>query len=121
MTLFWQKKTVRNWQNTRFYQFSTVFWPKGLICYPISILRPDLESSHEVASNHPQIERKIKTSFFGPHNNFKTSIALGDENVHFWENKLYRVYQREKRTGTGAHVKKFKKLKVTNLIDHNRC
>ena len=49
--------TVVNWQNTRFYQFSSFFLAKGVKGYPISILRPDLESSHQGASD-PKLKGK---------------------------------------------------------------
>ena len=61
----------RKWPNSIFSQFSSDFWPKGVKCYPISIMRPDLQSSHQDASNWPQIEITIRTLFSGPHSNFK--------------------------------------------------
>ena len=36
---------------------------KGVKCYPISILRPDLEPSHQGACLRHQNERKVKTLF----------------------------------------------------------
>ena len=46
---------------------STIFGQKGIKYYPIRILRPVLESSHQGVSFRPQNERKLITLFFSPH------------------------------------------------------
>ena len=118
---FWPKNR-RMWQNTRIYQFSTLFLTKkGVKYYPISILRPDLESSHQGASNWLQIERKIQTLFFGPRRNFKISTTFGDQTGHFWENKLYHVNQREKSTRIGGRREEIKKKLKSEAPYCPRC
>ena len=81
----------------------------------ISILRPDLESLHQGTSNCPQIERKIKTLFFGPRGNFKFSIALRASKTNILGKTNYITLISEKKTHQtrGVHVKK-KSWKVTN-------
>ena len=66
-----------------FASFRPFFGQKRGKCHPISILRPDLESSHQGASFRHQNERRVTTLFFDPHCNFKTFFVRGrggDEN-----------------------------------------
>ena len=48
---------------------------KGVRYCPITILRPDLESSDPGETFWPQNERKIKTLFFAPYSISKTSVT----------------------------------------------
>ena len=50
---------------------------KGVKCYPICILRPDFESSHQGDILDHKIKGDWKLYFFGPHTNFKTEQLVG--------------------------------------------
>ena len=58
-----QSKTDKIWN---FASFDRFFAKNGVKCYPISILRPDLESSHHGGSFRPRNEERIKTLFLIP-------------------------------------------------------
>ena len=48
--LLFGQTTVQNWINQAFHQFSKFLGQKGVKCYSIWVLRPDLEFSHNLAS-----------------------------------------------------------------------
>ena len=74
---FWPK-IVEKWQNTLFCHFDLFFGGGECIkCYPISIFRPDLESSHQGASFRHQNELIVNTLFLAPHCNLKNLVARG--------------------------------------------
>ena len=68
-----------------------------------------MESSHHSANN---LLESAHVDILASHSNFKIPITLVDQNEHFKENKLYHVYQREKKTQQNreAQVEKLKKM-----------
>ena len=76
MTRFWPKNSPKN-VHIYFASFRPFLAKKRGKFHPISILRPDLESTHQGASLRPHNERRVTTLFFDPHCNFETLVARG--------------------------------------------
>ena len=97
------RKTVKIWQFWLFCQFVTVLDSflvlKGVKFYRISILRPDLESSHPGETSWPKNERKLKLYFLATYGIFKTSTNLRPS-LHLTDRAqiLYTVFWYHKTT-----------------------
>ena len=65
--------------------FDRFLGQKGVKCYPIWILRPDLESSRHVASIRPFCVKIFKFCFF--HGKFKMSNGAGTQ--FFWKKIIF--------------------------------
>ena len=70
------QKPAENRLNRIYCQLSTVFGKKGVRCYPISIRRPDLESSHHFGYIDP-----FWYAIF--HFDFLTTYAFWRKNIPF--------------------------------------
>ena len=88
---FWLKKC----KNNKLKNFCQFFLAKKVKCCQISILRTDVESSDHSASSLSQFIRICSICLFFLIAISKFQSHWGDENQHFWENKLYHVNQRE--------------------------
>ena len=62
---FFGQKTFEYWQNTRFSQFSAVFfYQKGVKCYPIGIPRPNFEFYNHFGYFRPTFDMILTFWFF---------------------------------------------------------
>ena len=63
--LFSQRKKGQNLGQFHFSKISAIFAIKGVKCYLIQVLRPDLESSRRFTFIRPQYGEILETVFFG--------------------------------------------------------
>ena len=69
-------KSVQSYPGLRYFvSFDHFLAKKKDKCHPISMLRQDLEPSHQGASFRPQNERRVTTLFVDPYCNFRTLVA----------------------------------------------
>ena len=91
--------------------FDSFFAKKRIKCYPISILSPDSEASHEGASNWPRIDRKIENFIFDSHSNFRISIALRAIKTNIFVKTNYTtLINKKKRTRIGGKREEIKNV-----------
>ena len=84
---FWPKKNSRKLAKYHILSvFDRFFFAKNRVkYYPISVMRPELESSHQGASFKPQNERWCYALFLHPPCNFKSLLARGRVGIKILE------------------------------------